>query len=128
MHAARFAFGLARQVKAKVTLLTVLPPPEVMPIGPLSGYAVMAPPVSPEQLRQVEARLKELAAEYTDVETHALVEVGPVADTIVDTAAKLGVDQIVVGARGLGPGRRFLLGSISDRVVHHAACPVTVWR
>ena len=50
------------------------------------------------------------------------------ADTIVDTAAKLGVDLIVVGARGLGPGRRFLLGSISDRVVHHAGCPVTVWR
>ena len=60
--------------------------------------------------------------------TERQVEIGPVADTIVDTANHLGVDLIVVGARGLGPGRRFLLGSVSDRVVHHSSCPVTVWR
>lgn len=127
-HAARYALSLARQTKAKVTLLAVLPPPEVVPLGPLSGYAVVSPAISKEEVHKVEARLEEIAAEHRDVPVTKVVEMGPVADTIIDTAHHKGVDLIVMGARGLGPGRRFLLGSVSDRVVHHAHCPVTVWR
>jgi nucleotide-binding universal stress UspA family protein len=36
------------------------------------------------------------------------------------------VDLLVLGSRGYGPVRRTLLGSTSDRVIHHAACPVVV--
>ncbi len=127
-HAARFALALAQQTKAKVTLLTVLPPPEVVPLGPVSGYAVVSSPVSNDEVKKVEARLDEIALERRDVEITKVVEVGPVADTIVDVASHRGADLIVMGARGLGPGRRFLLGSVSDRVAHHAHCPVTIWR
>jgi nucleotide-binding universal stress UspA family protein len=127
-HAARFALALARDTKAKVTLLTVLPPPEVLPLGPLSGYAVVAPPMTVEETKKLEARLQEIGGEYPDVEVAKVVEIGPIADTIVDVATHKNIDLIVMGARGLGPGRRFLLGSVSDRVVHHAHCPVTVWR
>ena len=127
-HAARFAMNLARQVSAKVTLLTVLPPPEVLPLGPLSGYAVVAPAVSLEETKKIEGRLQEIAVEFPDVKVETLVEIGPIADSIVDTANHKSVDLIVMGARGLGPGRRFLVGSVSDRVVHHAHCPVTIWR
>lgn len=127
-HAARFALALAQQTKAKVTLLTVLPPPEVVPLGPLSGYAVVSPPIPSGEVKKVEARLDEIALERGDVDVTKVVEVGPVADTIVDVASRRGADLIVMGARGLGPGRRFLLGSVSDRVAHHAHCPVTIWR
>jgi nucleotide-binding universal stress UspA family protein len=127
-HAARYALALAQQANAKVTLLTVLPPPEVVPLGPLSGYAVVSPPISGDEMKKVEARLQEIASESRGVPVDKIVEIGPVAETIIDTAGHRGVDLIVMGARGLGPGRRFLLGSVSDRVVHHAHCPVTVWR
>jgi nucleotide-binding universal stress UspA family protein len=127
-HAARFALTLARQLKARVSLLTVLPPPEVVPLGPLSGYAVVAPPVSMEHTRKIEERLEEISSEFPDVKVEKLVEIGPIADTIVDAANHHSVDLLVLGARGLSPGRRFLLGSVSDRVAHHAHCPVTIWR
>jgi nucleotide-binding universal stress UspA family protein len=127
-HAARFALSLGRQIKAKVTLLTVLPPPEVLPFGPLSGYAVLSTGASAEETKKVTGRLAEISSEYADVEISKRVEIGPVVDVILDVAGNHGVDLIVVGARGHGAGRRFLLGSTSDRIVHHAHCPVTVWR
>jgi nucleotide-binding universal stress UspA family protein len=127
-HAARFAFTLARQAKAQVTLLAVLPPPEVVPLGPLTSYAVMTPSLSDAEVKKIQGRLEEVAAEFGDVPSMNIVEMGPVADTIVDVAQRRGADLIVMGARGLGPGRRLFLGSVSDRVVHHAHCPVTVWR
>jgi nucleotide-binding universal stress UspA family protein len=128
LSAARFALSLAQQLKARVTLLTVLPRPEVIPLGPLSGYAVVSPPANEAELAQVKGRLATIAAEFADVRVERVVEVGVVAETIIDIAAAEGVELIVMGARGLGAGGRFLLGSVSDRVVHHAHCPVTVWR
>jgi len=35
-------------------------------------------------------------------------------------------DLIVIGSRGLTPAKAFLLGSISDKVSHHAKCPVLI--
>jgi nucleotide-binding universal stress UspA family protein len=127
LSAAKFALQLARQLSGKVTLLTVLPEPEVAPLGPVSGYAVLRPPTSDADLKRIRERLDALAAEH-DVVCQPRVEMGHVAETIIDVAQRESVDLIVMGARGSGAGRRFLLGSVSDRVVHHAHCPVTVWR
>jgi nucleotide-binding universal stress UspA family protein len=127
-HAARFGLSLARQTGARVTLLTVLQPPEAIPVGALSGYVVTHPRVPTVDAAKVQEMLDAIAAEFGTVERKSLVEVGSAADTLCDVAAHEGVDMIVLGSRGLGPGRRFLVGSVSDRVVHHAPCPVLVWR
>lgn len=52
--------------------------------------------------------------------------VGFPADEIVAAAAHGGADLVVIGARGLGAMQRLLLGSVSERVLHHADCPVLV--
>ena len=127
-NAARFGLSLAVQTGARVTLLTVLQPPEVIPVGPLSGYVVTHPRAVPVDAQKVQDMLDGIAAEFPNVEKVSMVEVGSAADTLCDVAAHQAVDLIVLGSRGLGPGRRFMLGSVSDRVVHHARCPVVVWR
>ena len=64
-----------------------------------------------------------------DVEkTDIAVESGDPADEILMTAKKNQVDVIVVGYKGYGKEGRFLLGSVTDKVVRHASCSVLVVR
>jgi nucleotide-binding universal stress UspA family protein len=53
---------------------------------------------------------------------------GKPAEEIMKVAAKQHADLIVMGAQGLGAIARFLLGSVSTRVVQHSSCSVLVVR
>ena len=57
-----------------------------------------------------------------------LVESGDPADEILMTAKKTTSDLIVVGYKGYGKEGRFLLGSVTDKVVRHASVSVMVVR
>ena len=56
------------------------------------------------------------------------LEVGAPSDTILSVADAERVHLIVLGARGLGAIKELLLGSVSHRVLTHAACPVLAVR
>ena len=51
---------------------------------------------------------------------------GDPADVIVAAAAARDTDLVVVGARGLGGMTRLLLGSVSEKVLRYAGCPVLI--
>jgi len=53
---------------------------------------------------------------------------GKADEEIVDLAHSLGIGLIVMGSRGRGRMRRALMGSVSESVVRHAHCPVTIVR
>ena len=53
---------------------------------------------------------------------------GKPGETIVKTATEANATMIVTGTRGLGKIRRTIMGSVSGYVVHHAHCPVLVFR
>lgn len=57
-----------------------------------------------------------------------IMEEGHAAGVILEMAKKGGYDLIVLGSRGLSRVVGFLLGSVSDAVVHHAHCPVLIAR
>jgi nucleotide-binding universal stress UspA family protein len=61
-----------------------------------------------------------------DVETFA--REGDPADAILDVAEERGADLIVVGNKGMTGARRFLLGSVPNKVSHHAPCAVLIVR
>jgi nucleotide-binding universal stress UspA family protein len=66
------------------------------------------------------------AAGITAVETFA--RQGDAADAILDIAEEQRSDLIVVGNRGMTGAKRFLLGSVPNKVSHHAPCSVLIVR
>src|ERR1700734_114283 len=59
-----------------------------------------------------------------EVETFA--RQGDAADAILDVAEEQRSDLIVVGNRGMTGAKRFLLGSVPNRISHHAPCSVLI--
>jgi nucleotide-binding universal stress UspA family protein len=53
---------------------------------------------------------------------------GDPADAILDVAEESGADLIVVGNKGMTGAKRFLLGSVPNKVSHHAPCSVLIVR
>ena len=51
---------------------------------------------------------------------------GPEAESILKAAQRSQADLIVMGTRGLGAVKGLLVGSVSRKVIHYAACPVMV--
>jgi nucleotide-binding universal stress UspA family protein len=78
----------------------------------------------------VEATLSEAAESIADarlaVETYA--REGDPADAILDVAEERGADLIVVGNKVMTGAKRFLLGSVPNKVSHHAPCSVLIIR
>ncbi|HEX3690799.1 MAG TPA: universal stress protein [Solirubrobacteraceae bacterium] len=66
------------------------------------------------------------AASVVAVETFA--RVGDAADAILDVAEEQSSDLIVVGNKGMTGATRFLLGSVPNKVSHHAPCSVLIVR
>jgi nucleotide-binding universal stress UspA family protein len=67
---------------------------------------------------------KRLAEQGVDAKVE-LIQGSP-AEVILDYANENGFDVIVIGSRGLGGIREFVLGSVSHNVVQHARIPVLV--
>ncbi len=75
-------------------------------------------------LETVAAEAREAGVEH--VETFA--RVGDAADAILDVAEEQRCDLIVVGHKGMTGATRFLLGSVPNKVSHHAPCSVMIIR
>jgi nucleotide-binding universal stress UspA family protein len=84
--------------------------------------------INPRQ--EVEAALADAAEVAREagvtVNTHA--RQGDPADAILDVAEEQNADLVIVGNKGMTGAKRFLLGSVPDKVSHHAPCSVLIVR
>ena len=78
----------------------------------------------------VEATLRDASGSLEDagvsVDTYA--REGDPADAILDVAEEKTADLIVVGNKGMTGAKRFLLGSVPNKISHHAPCSVMIIR
>ncbi len=129
-EAVRQATELAGRIGAKVHLVSAYEP---VSAGRLREERQDVPDdlqwmVNPREdvsqtLEGAAERLRELGL---TVETHA--REGDPADAILDVAEEQGADLIVVGNKGMTGAKRFLLGSVPNKVSHHAPCSVMIIR
>jgi nucleotide-binding universal stress UspA family protein len=67
-------------------------------------------------------------AEKAGVEVQTHPREGDPADALLDVAEEVKADLIVVGNKGMTGAKRFLLGSVPNKVSHHAPCGVYIVR
>jgi len=105
--------------------LTVVSVAELLPQFGRAG-AMLLPEEDEERKRQLAEAIAALKAR--GVVAKAVERRGDVAEAIVDEAQQEGAELIVLGTRGLNAAKRWLMGSVSTRVVQHAPCNVLVVR
>jgi nucleotide-binding universal stress UspA family protein len=126
VRALAYADTVARWYGGHVTALYVAPP--MIPVAvPAAGYyydpVPAIPPVPREELMR-QLHVKVSAAGMKPAHVTAIVEDGEAVPVIIDQAKKMSADLIVMGTHGLSGFDRFLLGSVTEKVLHKAACPV----
>jgi len=122
--AARHAKALAAHYHAQITLLHVVTP--VVAYGAPEALAYSAAlDVAEDRVALAKAHLDSfLADEFGALTVERVVRQGDPAQEIVDCAAERQSDAIVMPTHGYGPFRRFLLGSVTAKVLHDATCVV----
>jgi nucleotide-binding universal stress UspA family protein len=114
---------LAEHFGAKLKLLHVLDYPLSLPGAP--QYGIQLGEWFTGRAEEDIASLKDyFAAELKPLDVQYMVLEGDPAKRIVEYADSNDVDLIVMPAHGQGPFRRFLLGSVTAKVLHDVECPV----
>jgi nucleotide-binding universal stress UspA family protein len=129
-EAVRQATALAKALQATIHLVSAYEP---VPEGRLRDERVQVPDdmqwmINPRE--DVDATLKEAAGsiEQEGLQVESYAREGDPADAILDVAEEQNADLIVVGNKGMTGAKRFLLGSVPNKVSHHAPCSVMIIR
>jgi len=121
----RLGQDLAKALKAELILFHA-----VSPIAPMMGEGYIPTSLVEELRAQTrrdgERRLEALArtARRGRIRVSTLLAEGPAAEAIVKAAKRKRAGLIVIGTRGRTGLARMLLGSVAERVVRTATCPV----
>jgi nucleotide-binding universal stress UspA family protein len=125
-HALEHAVALAKWYESPITALHVTYVP-LFPQPPIlvAGFAEAAPPAVPNhKAREEELEAWLEPAHRVGIKTDAIVDDGNAAARILEHAISLPVDLITMGTHGLGGFERFVLGSVTEKVLRKATCPV----
>ena len=129
-EAVREAIELAKEIGATIELVSAYEPVSNQRLREEARQvpADMQWMVNPRE--DVDATLRAAAeqAEGAGVKVNTYAREGDPADAILDVAEERGADLIVVGNKGMTGAKRFLLGSVPNKVSHHAPCSVLIIR
>jgi nucleotide-binding universal stress UspA family protein len=121
-NVAPYVMCMARRYGAHVSMLHVIE----LPTGAYPGWPAQAALVDYQSMRDERKQRLDtyLKTEFQEVATTRLMCEGDPAHAIADYAQKEHVDLIMMPTHGYGPFRRFLLGSVTAKVLHDVKCPV----
>ena len=125
--AVRHAGELAAALGSKLTVVTAFTPDPSLPAAAAEAPAEMRWRITDTNVAEERAAEGQRVAQdagATDVET--FVAQGDPAHVLVDTAEARGADLIVVGSKGMASASRFVIGSVPNKISHHAPCDVII--
>ena len=121
-RALALAADLAAEYRARLVLLTVLPP---LPIGCSRTASPRSTKAHVDDARRpLEAQAERLRADGRPVDVQ--VEVGDPARTLLEIAERLEVDITVLGRSGKGAVARLIMGSVTTSLLHLSKRPILV--
>jgi nucleotide-binding universal stress UspA family protein len=127
--ALRYGRDLARQFGAALHLMHVVAPAGPVDIVGMSGYVAAVPEIEAQaeklDLERLEAMLTEEERKTLCVTT-VLHYMEPPAQALVEYARSQGIDLMVVGTHGRRGLTHLILGSVAERIVRTAPCPVLI--
>jgi nucleotide-binding universal stress UspA family protein len=119
----RYATALAIRYRASLTVL------ELLWVGfPVGQPAGQAPVLTPAELEEYDAELDRFVGEHTprDLEVRKVLRETPIVSGILQEAKAGPADLIVIGTHGRGGFARLVLGSVAEKVIRLAPCPVLI--
>ncbi|HEX7168640.1 MAG TPA: universal stress protein [Acidimicrobiales bacterium] len=127
-EAVRQATELAKLGGATVHVVSAYRPIESYAMVPEALPANVHDLIDPAAMARtvLEEAAEKIRAEGVTCETYACA--GDPANALIDIAEGHGADLVVVGNRGMTSKARFLLGSVPNKVSHHAPCAVLIAR
>ena len=129
-EAVRQATELARATGAKLDIVSAYEPVPASRLreegGEIPGDVAYA--IGPREDVNVILEAAAVPAREAGVEVNTHAREGDPADAILDVAEELDASLIVVGNKGMTGAQRFLLGSVPNKVSHHAPCSVYIAR
>jgi len=131
LRAVRFLAALALPRQTRMRLLGVverLRYPTTAPRAARGKLGEILRELEDERRNELDRALQRAADQLGDkiARVNRYTPTGDPAEEIVVTTKDFDTDLVVVGARGLGGIARALLGSVSEKVLHHARCPVLI--
>jgi len=116
------AFEIADKFGSSVTVISVVPELYLTELMEMDRLRILE--TLTEEAQKMMVRIKTKTAGSRPVKT--IVAQGNPAEEILETAGKIKADLIVTGSHGRHGAQKFLLGSVSSKIVDHAACTVLV--
>jgi nucleotide-binding universal stress UspA family protein len=125
-RAAEVAAALARVHGARLHVITVVRPPEGWwgLVGSPPPAEALAAAMSEAQHSVLDQTISRL--DTSGIEVLSSEEIGDPASAIIDYCTRASADLLVVGRRGAGMVERIVLGSVADRLAHHAPCALLI--
>jgi len=126
-YALDYAIALAQKLQARLTVLHII---DTTPLGVVEGTAMLPPSYWQELETDLEQRLEESLKRLDDVglQGEPLIVHGVPFQMIIEVAEGRDVDLIVMGTHGRTGLTHVLMGSVAEKVVRLAPCPVLVTR
>lgn len=113
------ACALARDYKAELVLLLVKPPTEAV-----VGEFGMTPPESTDEIEAIKEQFFAIKPDDNSINVDYHFREGDPVAVIINVAKELGCDLIIMGTHGRTGLKRLLMGSVAEKVVREAPCPV----